>query len=182
MVKNDSSFPSAQTTALSQQCAGKILQIIPEITHFLRDEVRQYGESATPKSNSGTDAVRQPRLSLSQLRILYFLDRHPESSLSEVAQNLDVTRPTMSEAIERLVQNGLVLRVNDPQQRRQILLSLTSAGSKYQQQVYQALLACIEQKLNSLSDQQNSQIIEALLLLEGIISSETDSGDRAKNP
>ncbi len=91
---NSSSLPSAQTAAdTAQQCAGKcaskILQVIPEITHFLRDEVRQYDE---------------PRLSLSQLRILYFLNHYPESSLSKVAKHLDVTRSTMSEAIERLVQ------------------------------------------------------------------------------
>lgn len=169
MIKSNSSLPSAKTPAdTAKQCAGKILQVIPEITHFLRDEVRQYDE---------------PRLSLSQLRILYFLNHYPESSLSKVAKHLDVTRSTMSEAIERLVQQGLVLRVNDPQERRGILLSLTSAGGKYQQQVYQALLASIEQRLNSLSDKQNSQIIAGLLLLETIFSetnSEANNGDRAE--
>lgn len=152
-ANNSSSISSAATATTSEQCADKILQVIPEITHFLRDEVRQYGK---------------PQLSLSQLRILYFLDRHPESCLSEVAEHLDVTRPTMSGAIERLVQQGYVQRDNNPIERRQILLSLTSTGSKYQQQVYQALLARIEQQLNSLSEQQNKQVMEVLLLLEKI--------------
>lgn len=155
---NSSSLQSAKTAAdttqnTTEQCASKILQVIPEITNFLRDRVRQYDE---------------PRLSLSQLRILYFLNHYPESSLSKVAKHLDVTRATMSEAIERLVQQGLVLRVNDPQERRSILLSLTSAGGKYQQQVYQTLLTSIEQKFNSLSDQQTKQVLEVLVLLETI--------------
>lgn len=155
MAANNSSSisSSAATATTSEQCADKILQVIPEITHFLRDEVRQYGK---------------PQLSLSQLRILYFLDRHPESCLSEVAEHLDVTRPTMSGAIERLVQQGYVQRDNNPIERRQILLSLTSTGSKYQQQVYQALLARIEQQLNSLSEKQSKQVMEVLLLLEKI--------------
>lgn len=152
-ANNYSSIPSAATEITSKQCAGKILQIIPEINHFLRDEVRQYGK---------------PQLSLSQLRILYFLERHPESSLSEVAEHLDVTRPTMSGAIERLVQQGYVKRDNNPQERRQVLLSLTSIGGKYQQHVYQTLLARIEQRLNSLCDQQTKQVMEVLLLLETI--------------
>lgn len=165
MAANKSpSISSAATAITSQQCAGKILQIIPEITHFLRDEVRKYG---------------QPRLSLSQLRILYFLDHHPESCLSEVAQYLDVTPPTMSGAIERLVQQGLVTRINDPQERRRILLSLTSTGSKYQQQVYQALVERIEQKLNSLSQKQSGQIVEGLLLLETVFSA-ANNGDRTQ--
>ena len=152
-ANNSSSIPSAATATTckttSGQCAEKILQIIPEITHFLRDEVRSYGK---------------PQLSLSQLRILYFLDRHPESCLSEVAEHLDVTRPTMSGAIERLVQQGYVQRDNNPIERRRVLLSLTLAGSKYQQQVYQALLARIEQQLNSLSEKQSKQVMEVLLL------------------
>ena len=152
-ANNSSSIPSAATATTSQQCADKILQVIPEITHFLRDEVRQYGK---------------PQLSLSQLRILYFLDRHPKSCLSEVAEHLDVTRPTMSGAIERLVQQGYVKRDNNPIERRRVLLSLTSTGSKYQQQVYQALLARIEQQLNSLSEKQSKQVMEVLLLLEKI--------------
>ena len=152
-ANNSSSISSAATATTSEQCADKILQVIPEITHFLRDEVRQYGK---------------PQLSLSQLRILYFLDRHPESCLSEVAEHLDVTRPTMSGAIERLVQQGFVTRTGDPQERRRILLSLTSAGSKYQLQVYQALLDRIGQRLSSLSDEDTSKIMVGLLLLETI--------------
>ena len=153
-ANKSSSIPSAATVIISGQCAGKILQVIPEITHFLRDEVRQYGK---------------PRLSLSQLRTLYFLEHHPESSLSEVAEHLDVTRPTMSGAIERLVKQGLVTRTGDPQERRRILLSLTSAGGKYQQQVYQTLLGCIEQRLGSLSEEEISQIMAGLLLLETVL-------------
>ena len=152
-ANNSSSIPSAATAITAEQCANKILQVIPEITHFLRDEVRQYGK---------------PRLSLSQLRILYFLDHHPQSSLSEVAEYLDVTRPTMSGAIERLVKQGFVTRTGDPIERRRILLSLTSAGGKYQQQVYQSLLDRIGQKLNSLSDEDTSKIMAGLLLLETI--------------
>ncbi|WP_036481201.1 MarR family winged helix-turn-helix transcriptional regulator [Myxosarcina sp. GI1] len=155
-VNNFSSTPLAQATgATSKQCASKILQIIPEITYFLRNEVRQYG---------------QPRLSLSQLRILCFLERHPQSSLSEVAEYLDVTRPTTSGAIERLVQQGLVDRASDPQERRKILLSLTSAGREYQQQVYRAMLSRIEKKLGSLSQTQCCQLIDGLLLLETLFS------------
>ena len=158
MAANKSpSIPSAATETTSGQCAGKILQVIPQITHFLRDEVRQYGK---------------PQLSLSQLRILYFLDHHPESCLSEVAKYLDVTRPTMSGAIERLVKQGFVTRTGDPQERRRILLSLTSAGSKYQQQMYQTLRECIEQKLGLLSDEETSQIMMGLLLLETIFCAE----------
>lgn len=64
------------------------MTVVPAITRFLRAELRRHGH---------------PQFSLSQLRVLYFLNRRPQASLSEVADYLDVTRPTMSAMIERLV-------------------------------------------------------------------------------
>lgn len=69
------------------------MTVIPVVTRFLRAELRTHG---------------QPHFSLSQLRVLYFLNRQPQASLSEVADYLDVTRPTMSAMVERLVQRNLV--------------------------------------------------------------------------
>ncbi|MGV2829169.1 MarR family winged helix-turn-helix transcriptional regulator [Myxosarcina sp. GI1(2024)] len=169
MAKNNSrSIPLNDAAIASRQCADKIMKVIPAITHFLRNEVRQYE----------TQKHEKPQLSLSQLRILCFLDRHPQSSLSDVAEFLDVTRPTTSGAIERLVQQGLVDRVHDPQERRRILLSLTSAGSDYQQQVYRALSRCIEEQLSSLSQKEYSQLMEGLLLLETVFSEATSFEER----
>lgn len=155
----ENSSRSLDVTAPSKKCSEKILKVVPAITHCLRNQVRQFSH---------------PQLSLSQLRILCFLDCHPQSSLSEVAEYLDVTRPTASGAIERLVQQGLVDRSHDPQERRKILLSLTPAGSKYQQQVHQALSKRIEKRLGSLSQKQCSQLIEGLVLLETLFSEGTN--------
>lgn len=137
-------------TLTSSQCAAEIMAVIPAMTRFLRAEIRHQGE---------------PQLSLSQLRVLYFLQRKSHSSLSEVADYLDVTRPTMSGIVERLVQRGLVHRMEDPDERRRIALSLTAAGSTEMERVYGATLASVASRLEGLSDEQLHQVMAGLSVL-----------------
>lgn len=137
------------------QCAAEIMTVVPAMTRFLRSEIRHHG---------------QPHLSLSQLRVLYFLDRKRQSSLSEVADYLDVTLPTMSAMIERLVQRGLVQRIADPHERRRLVLTLTEAGSAEMERVYGATLAGVASRLEGLSDEQLNQVMAGLLILENLFA------------
>lgn len=138
------------TTELTpEQCATEIVNVIPQVVRCLRAEMR-HGD---------------PSLSLSQLRVLTYLKRCPQASLTDVSEYLDVTRPTMSGTIERLVQRGLVDRVEDPQERRRVLLSLTATGVQQLQQVTEATREKMAQKLLHLSDVQLQQLMQGLLLL-----------------
>jgi len=87
---------------------------IPAIMQFIRTEMR---------------SQREPSLSVPQFRVLEFLSRHPGASLSDVAEHVGVTRASASTMTDRLVQQGLVNRAEDPQERRHVMLSLTSIGS-----------------------------------------------------
>lgn len=133
------------------QCAADVMTVVPAMTRFLRASIRHQG---------------QPQcLSLSQLRVLYFLQRRSPSCLSAVADYLDVTRPTMSVMIERLVQRGLVQRTNDPLERRRIALSLTPQGKTELDQVYNATLLTVADRLQGLSEPELVQISASLGIL-----------------
>ncbi|BAW97873.1 transcriptional regulator, MarR family (plasmid) [[Synechococcus] sp. NIES-970] len=139
----------------SSLCGASLMTVIPVVTRFLRAELRAHG---------------QPHFSLSQLRVLYFLNRQPQASLSEVADYLDVTRPTMSAMVERLVQRNLVQRQQDPQERRRIILSLTSHGSAELERVYGATLTSVTQRLEALSADQATQVMQGLAILEDVFA------------
>ncbi|ACB01105.1 MULTISPECIES: MarR family winged helix-turn-helix transcriptional regulator [Cyanophyceae] len=139
----------------SSLCAASLMTVIPVVTRFLRAELRTHG---------------QPHFSLSQLRVLYFLNRQPQASLSEVADYLDVTRPTMSAMVERLVQRNLVQRQQDPHERRRIALSLTDHGTAELDRVYGATLASVTQRLEGLSAEQTAQMMQGFTILEGIFA------------
>jgi DNA-binding MarR family transcriptional regulator len=137
------------------QCAVDLFTVIPMVTRWLRAEMRHHG---------------QPHLSLSQLRVLHFLHRRTQASLSELADDLDVTRPTMSVMVDRLVQRGWVHRQDDAQERRRIALTLTEAGTAQLEQVYGATLSQISQRLQSLSTDQCQQVIAGLAILGGVFA------------
>lgn len=98
-----------------EQCAAELMETIHPIMQFIRTEMRRQ---------------REPSLSVPQFRMLAFLRRHPQASLSAVAEHLGVTRATASAMTDRLVQRGLVDRAEDPQERRQVMLQLTPIGDE----------------------------------------------------
>nr|WP_278003683.1 MarR family transcriptional regulator [Nodosilinea sp. TSF1-S3] len=137
------------------------MTVVPGVTRFLRAGIRRHGK---------------PQLSLSQLRVLYFLRRRSQSSLSEVADYLDVTRPTMSAMVERLVQRGLVNRVSNPTERRRIVLTLTAAGEAEMARVYDATLQTVADRLAGLSETQLQQVQAGLAILSDLFDESEDRG------
>jgi DNA-binding MarR family transcriptional regulator len=137
----------------SEQCAAKVVEVVPLVMRCLRADMR------TRKSTE---------LSVPQFRSLAFLDRNPGASLSELAEHLGVTRATASANTERLVQRHYVHRCDNPEERRRVVLNLTEAGKQHLYQTRAQTRAYISDLLNDLTEEQVSQIDEALSLLKEI--------------
>ena len=137
----------------SQQCAAKMMETIPIIMQFFRAEMRR-NASSLPES-----------LSVPQFRMLAFLDRHPGASLSQVAEHLGVTKATASNLTERLVQKNLVSKVENPQERRHIVLNLTEIGKYHLQQVRAMTSARIASVLADLPKEQLQSVVDGLTVL-----------------
>lgn len=150
-----------------QSCAAEMMTVIPSVTRFLRASLRGHGK---------------PHLSLSQLRVLYFLQRRSQSSLSEVADYLDVTRPTMSAMVERLVQRGLVQRLGDPIERRRVILRLTDSGEAEMTRVYEATLHTVADRLTDLSPSQLQQVSAGLAILGQLFDEAWEDSCPRDNP
>lgn len=142
------------TEITPHQCAVTVMDIVPAVIRYLRAEMRQQSQSV---------------LTLTQLRVLGFLRRHPQASLSDVADYLDVTRSTMSTMIDRLVQRGLVDRTEDPQERRRVIISLTPIGQEHFQHVSDATSTKVADALTRLSPSQLRQIMQGLTLLGEVL-------------
>ena len=141
------------TEVTSQQCAAKMMETLPIITQFFRAEMRRNASFLTES------------LSVPQFRMLAFLDRHPGASLSQVAEHLGVTRATASNLTERLVQKNLVSKVENPQERRHIVLNLTEIGKYHLQQVRAMTSARIASVLADLPKEQLQSVVEGLTVL-----------------
>jgi DNA-binding MarR family transcriptional regulator len=68
-------------------------------------------------------------VTMPQAKLLYVVATAGELSMSEIAARLGVTVSTSSGAVERLVELGLLARADDPNNRRQVRVSITELGS-----------------------------------------------------
>ncbi len=152
---------------LAGQCAQTVLETLPQIMRAIHEEMRRHGA---------------PLLSPPQLRTLAFLHRNPGSCLFRVAEHLGVTRPTASVIVERLVRRGMVTRAANPQERRRIVLDLTSTGAWHLQRARQATQTWMAAALSRLSPASLRRIKEGMgLLAQPFAGSDGDRrGDRPR--
>ena len=63
-----------------------------------------------------------------QYAVLLVLEQRPGVSQRELGDELDLDRSTIAELAARMVRNGLVERISDPQDKRRNTLFLTATG------------------------------------------------------
>jgi DNA-binding MarR family transcriptional regulator len=101
-------------------------------------------------------------LTLSQLRILFHLYYHDGKIMSEIAAFLQVSDPTATGIVDRLVQRGLVERVADPADRRRVQVELSSVGRQRVSEMRQAGAEAAAEVFGQLTSAQRDALFQAL--------------------
>ena len=68
------------------------------------------------------------KLTHTQFFVMVAIHSQGLPTMRTLSENMKVSMPTMSGIVERLVRGGYVRRVNHPDDRRQVLIELTSQG------------------------------------------------------
>jgi DNA-binding MarR family transcriptional regulator len=68
-------------------------------------------------------------VTMSQAKVLYLVQAEPDLRMSALAGRLGVSLPSISGVVDRLVDQGLLTRRDDPSDRRQALVRITEAGT-----------------------------------------------------
>jgi MarR family transcriptional regulator for hemolysin len=142
-------------TASPAECAREMLDTVPLIMRTIRSEMRSH---------------RTPDLTVPQFRTLAFLRRHAGASLSEAAEHMGLTLPSMSRIVDGLVGRQLVVRQTPPADRRRISLALTASGQETLQLARRATQACLAEALMTLSEAQRVSVIEAMQMLRPLFT------------
>ena len=85
--------------------------------------------------------------------------------MSGLGEEFGVTNAAVSQVLEKLVQQGFVLRTEDPQDRRHKVLVLTAEGKQIAQESQMERQKWLVQLINSLSPDEKELIDSALRLL-----------------
>ena len=148
-------------TTSSDACAQEILEVVPVVMRTIRAELRRH---------------RAADLSIPQFRTLAFIDRNVDASLSDVAEHIGLTLPSMSKIVNGLVTRKLVIRQTAREDRRRMTLALTTRGQTALQLSREATRACLAEDLAALSDRQRATIAQAMEILRPVFTSQGETG------
>ena len=108
---------------------------------------------------------RDSDLSLSQVNTLFRLFHHGPGSVNDLAQHLGVTTAAVSQLLDSLIKADLVVRSENPEDRRMKLIAITEQGKRLvlkSMQARHAWLADLEQEF---SDAEKAQILPVIQLM-----------------
>ena len=90
--------------------------------------------------------------------------------MSEISERFEVTPAAASQLVDKLVQNGFIVREEDPKDRRAKMLNLTDKGRDLVQQGIEERYRWMDQLSGRLTEAERIQISEALDILTRVAS------------
>ena len=104
-------------------------------------------------------------LSFSQVNALMRLHFTGQEDISDIGRQMGVTNAAASQLVDRLVQMGLLDRMEDAADRRIKRLTLTPSGHAMAEKLVDTRRMWMEKFTNSLTPQQRDEISKALKVL-----------------
>jgi DNA-binding MarR family transcriptional regulator len=138
---------------------------------LLQDDVfltalREWMETSMHRSlNAFIRHNRESDLSFSQVNTLFRLYHHGPSSVNALADHLGITKAAVSQLLDSVITDGLVVRSENPEDRRRKLIDLTDEGRGLVKQSMRTRHAWMADIVKEFSAEEKEQILPALRLL-----------------
>jgi DNA-binding MarR family transcriptional regulator len=136
---------------------------------LLRLAIERFWETFPPAWNRirghvRTIAVEQFGITVEQFHILRHI-RKGASSVSDLAEVRQISRPGVSQIVDMLVDKGLVDRQRHPDDRRYVQLELTQEGDRLLDAIFRKNQAWMMEKMAVLTPAELDEIMRALEML-----------------
>lgn len=104
-------------------------------------------------------------ITMTQCHAIVETGRRQKISVNELAELLNLDKSTVSRTVEQLVNQGILIREPDSNDRRYVALRLTDQGEKLFKSIEQRMEKYFTEILDSISEEKQEQVIESLQLL-----------------
>lgn len=104
-------------------------------------------------------------LSMPQFSILMQLHHRGPCGMSGISEGYDITPAATSQLVDKLVQGGLIQRVEDQNDRRAKLLSLTEKGEEFVRRGIEERHRWVNEIADRLNPEERAHVSEALDIL-----------------
>jgi len=120
------------------------------------------------------EALRPLGLNLSRHRALSVIQRLQPCAMSEVADFCAVDRTTMTRTIDLMVAAGFVERATPPEDRRQVILTLTEAGTATCERSLKAVFDLNREVLAEVGEAEQRSVARAFEAVVGALVPDED--------
>ena len=130
-------------------------ETVPPLWNFVRSHIR-------------AKATTQFDITVEQFHVLRYV-RRGIGSVGELATAKGISRPAISQAVDILVNKGLLTRVQSTQDRRYVELALTAEGNRLLDTVFKETREWMKERMQSLTAQELERIAQAMEILKKIM-------------
>jgi DNA-binding MarR family transcriptional regulator len=145
----------ASTERLYDHAIDRFWETVPPLWSFVRSHIR-------------ATATTTFDITVEQFHVLRHV-RRGVGSVSELAIAKNISRPAISQAVDTLVNKGLLTRVQSTQDRRFVELRLTDEGNRLLDAVFEETRAWMKERMSVLSAQEVETLAEAMEIMKKII-------------
>jgi DNA-binding MarR family transcriptional regulator len=124
----------------------------------------------------GARRADPPGVPQTQLRVLTFVARNPATNMSRLAEALDVVPSSASRLCDRLEATGMLRRVPDPRDRREVRLMLTPSARALLEDLRDQRRAALIEVLEHMTPAARQELVRALTAFDAAYAARRGSG------
>ena len=133
----------------------------------MKETLLTRGMMAYGDALSAADPIRlrfwdERGLTMAQLRLMYTILQDGDQSVGDLAEKLSVRPPTVTGLTDRLIKQDLIERVDDPSDRRVVIITLTDEGRRVLGQIEAASRVYLDRIFDKLGEERVEELIPLL--------------------
>jgi DNA-binding MarR family transcriptional regulator len=147
--------------------------------HLHSMQIRNYILRGKMKEQKWEGCTQEP--TLPQVRAMLMLHMGGPSTLKQLATALNISHPSASQMVDRLVDMGCVLRQQNPEDRRQIVLELSDTAQECVQAHEEAIVNQIKTLLLQMKPEFVDRWVELAEYMNEILTQNPELGINKKD-
>lgn len=116
------------------------------------------------------EIIKNSNLPPSHFKALFYLIHNGPRAISQIGNDLSISKPNMTPIIDKLVAEGYINRFQDPNDRRVIRVEPTEIAYKFLEQQQRKMKASFKEKISPLDDNDLEELQKCVASINKIFS------------
>lgn len=114
-------------------------------------------------------------LTIAQMEVIMTVHKEVSISVTELSKILNVSAPSVSTMVERLVEKDILTRTRDRKDRRKVFIAVTAETSRVIEIIEKAILEMFEELIQKIGSETSDMWCKVLIALESALENKNES-------